>query len=253
MTGFSDVPIDSTVPRDAPLFYDTFEAKYVTSYLENYVDSHVYDGTSLRNRILFKQRVTKVEKEGDMWVVNTEGETGKVFQAPKLVVAVGHTSSPNMPVLRNQEQFQGYIGHHKAFSEATRTILRDVKRVTVLGGGKSAVDMVYECVKKGKEVHWVIRKSGEGPALFFPAPAKGPRYKNSVESSATRYKACFSPSSFMPSGILGWLLRLFHGSRYGLNYMTKMVGANDQHCRALAAYQSRKGLSSFRLLDFTTS
>lgn len=253
MTGFSDVPINSTIPADAPLFHDTFEAKYVTFYLEDYADSHIYNGTPLRSRILFNHRVSKVEKKGSTWAVYTEGKAGHVFQTPKLVVAVGHTSVPNMPLLRNQEQFQGYVGHHKAFSEASRTVLLNSKRVAVLGGGKSAVDMVYQCVKEGKEVHWIIRKSGEGPALFFPAPAKDLRYKNSVESSATRYKACFSPSSFMPSGILGWLLRLFHGSRYGVNYMTKMVGANDQHCRALAAYQTRKGLSSFRLLDFTTS
>ncbi|KAM3075820.1 hypothetical protein ACMFMG_007946 [Clarireedia jacksonii] len=253
MTGFSDVPLTSTIPADAPLFYDTFEAKYVTSYLEKYADSHVYNRMSLRSRIMFNHRVVKVEKKGDTWVVYTEGGAGEVFQTRKLVVAVGHTSAPNMPLLPNQEQFQGYIGHHKAFSEASRIVLPNSKRVAVLGGGKSAVDMVYECVKKGKEVHWIIRKSGEGPALFFPAPAKDSRYKNSVESSATRYKACFSPSSFMPSGILGWLLRLFHGSRYGVNYMTKMVEANDQHCRALAGYQNRKGLPSFRLLDFTTS
>ncbi|KAF4627203.1 hypothetical protein G7Y89_g10950 [Cudoniella acicularis] len=222
MTGFSDVPL--TIPSDAPLFYDTFEAKYVTRYLEDYVDTHIYDGVSLRSRILFTHAVQKVEK----------------------------IEVPNMPSLPNQSEFEGHIFHHKAFGEASRSVLVDpsCNRIAVLGGGKSAVDMVYESVKKGKSVNWVVRKSGEGPALFFPAPRKG-RYKNSIESSATRYKACFSPSSFMPNL---WLARLFHRTNYGRKYMAKMVEDNDQHCRVLAAYQTRVGaLPGFRDLDFTTS
>lgn len=252
MTGFSDIPL--TVPPDAPLFYDTFEARYVTQYLEDYADSHVYNGASLRSRIFFKRTVQKVEKIDNRWIIHAEGSAGsqQTFRSSKLVVATGHTSIPNMPSLPNQADFNGHIIHHKDFGTASRTVLKDptCKNISVLGGGKSAVDMVYQSVKKGKNVSWIIRKSGEGPALFFPAPGRG-QYRNSLEISATRYKACYSPSSFMPDF---WLLKLFHRSNYGINYMMNMVHDNDEHCRAPAEYQTREAaLPGFRDLNFTTS
>jgi cation diffusion facilitator CzcD-associated flavoprotein CzcO len=252
VSGFSDIPL--VVPSDAPLFHDTFEAKYVTQYLEDYVDSHIYNGVSLRSRILFKHAVRNVEKRDSEWIIHAEISTGsqQIFRALKLVVATGHTSIPNMPLLPNQNEFNGHILHHKDFGKASRSFLADpnCKNIAVLGGGKSAVDMVYESIKKGKNVSWIIRKSGEGPALFFPAPGRG-RYRNSIESSATRYKASFSPSSFMPDF---WLRRLFHRSAYGMNYMAKMVESINEHCRAPAEYQTRElALPGFRNLDFTTS
>ncbi|PQE12547.1 hypothetical protein CJF30_00002425 [Rutstroemia sp. NJR-2017a BBW] len=241
MTGFSDVPL--TVPSDAPMYWDTFEAKYVTRYLEEYVDSHDYDMKSLRSRIMFDHRVERVEKLDEKWSVSVKKSDGaqRTFRSLKLVIATGHTSIPNMPTLTNEKEFTG---------QASRSVLWEpgCKLITVLGGGKSAADMVYQSVKKGKTVNWVIRKSGEGPALLFPAPGHG-RYKNSIESSATRHKACFSPSSFMP-----WLPSLPHQTSYGINYMKKRVEDVDKHCREIVGYEIREeALPSFKNLDFTTS
>lgn len=248
MTGFSDVPL--TVPSDAPLFHDTFEAKYVTQYLEDYVDSHIYNGTSLRSRILFNHRVQKVEKVRDFWKIHAEGS--QVFSCPKLVVATGHTSVPNIPTIKGSDKFSGHIIHHRSFGEAWKNVLAspECRNITVLGGGKSAVDMVYQSVKGGKSVSWIIRESGEGPALFFPAQGRG-RYKNSAESANTRCNACFSPSSFMPNI---WLLKLFHWSNYGKNYMIRRVRGVYQHCHSLAGYQTREGaLPGFQGLQSTAS
>jgi dimethylaniline monooxygenase (N-oxide forming) len=250
MTGFSDVPLE--VPCKAPTYWDTFEAKYVTRYLEEYAASHVYDMISLRNRIMFEHRVETVEKVDDKWSVCVKKSDGtkSMFRSLKLVVATGHTSIPNMPILPNEKEFTGQIFHHKDFGQASRSALMKAgcKLITVLGGGKSAADMVYQSVKNGKTVNWVIRKSGEGPALLFPAPGHG-RYKNSIESSATRYKACFSPSSFMP-----WLPSLPHQTSYGVNYMKKRVEDVDKHCREIVGYQTREhALPGFKNLEFTTS
>jgi dimethylaniline monooxygenase (N-oxide forming) len=250
MTGFSDVPL--TIPSDAPTYWDTFEAKYVTRYLEEYVDSHIYDRKSLRSRIKFGHRAETVEKVDETWSVCVKKSNGtkSTFRSLKLVVAIGHTSIPNMPLLPNEKDFTGHILHHKDFGQASRSVLTEpgCRRITVLGGGKSAADMVYQSVKKGKVVNWVIRKSGEGPALLFPAPGHG-RYKNSLESSATRHKACFSPSSFMP-----WLPSLPHQTSYGVNYMKKRVEDVDRHCREIVGYETREdALPSFKDLDFTTS
>ncbi|CAG8978239.1 hypothetical protein HYALB_00009136 [Hymenoscyphus albidus] len=252
MAGFSDVPLQ--VPSDAPRFYDTFEAKYITQYFEDYADNHIYNGATLRSRILFGHKVQKSEKIDEKWIIHAEdaNQSQQCFKSPKLVVATGHTSIPNMPSLPNQEKFGAPILHHRSFGKASQSVLAapNCNNVTILGGGKSAIDMVYQSIKKGKNVSWVIRNSGEGPALLFPAPATG-RYKNSVESGATRYKQSFSPSSFMPNFCL---LRWFHQSQYGMKYMEKRVQHNDEYCRAPAKYHTRKGaLPGFELLDFTTS
>ena len=49
MSGFSDIPL--TIPPDAQNYHDIFESKYVTSYLESYIDEHLYNGQPLRDRI----------------------------------------------------------------------------------------------------------------------------------------------------------------------------------------------------------
>ena len=170
--------------------------------------------------------------------------SGRSFQTFKLMVAVGHMSVPNMPLLRNQEQLQRYVGHHERSSEASLNVLPSSKRVAVLGGGKLALDMVWVCMNMLRREMKFIGSYGkvERPALFFPAPAKDSKCQDSVERSATRYRACFDPSSFMPRGILAWLSRLFHELQYGVDYMAKKAEANDGHCYALAAYQAKKDI-----------
>ena len=252
MVGFSDIPF--ALPIDAPTYHGTFEAKYVTEYLENYVDNHEYNGTSLRSRILFGNRVEKVEKINGVWTVCTEdSHTGKrTFQSSKVAVATGLTSIPNIPSLPHGENFKGPICHHKDFGNFSKSPLyiSDCQHVAVLGGGKSATDMVYESVKKGKRVSWIIRKSGEGPALFFPAPGEG-KYESSTEKGTTRWSAFFSPSSFMPNT---WFARMIHGTGLGRGYLHKKIEAGDQGCRDLAAYRTRDGaLPSFRNLESTAS
>lgn len=252
MVGFSDIPF--TLPPDAPTYYGIFEAKYVAKYFEDYIESHVYNGASLRSRILFGNRVEKLEKTESVWTIHTEDFQGgeRIFKSAKLAVATGLTSLPNMPSLPHQTEFKGPIRHHKHFGDVSKSLLSssDCKHIAVLGGGKSATDMVYESVKKGKSVSWIIRKNGEGPALFFPAPGGG-RYENSVEKSSTRLMAFFSPSSFMPSS---WLARLIHGTNIGRNYLIKKTQDGDQSCRDAAAYRTREGaLPSFRNLECSTA
>lgn len=220
MSESSDALVSGSIPLDAPTCYDTFEAKYMTSYLEDYVENHVYDRTSLLSRIFFGRRVHKIDKTGGIWKFDTEGSGGlqRLFQATKFVIATGNTSTPNMPSLPNQEEFMGKILHHRDFANASQSVLGapSCKYVTVIGGGKSATDMVYEAVKKGKTVSWIIRKDGEGPTLYFPAATKNPRCKNSVEAIVTRLRTLTSASLFVPNL---WLASLFHRSSFGRNYL----------------------------------
>ena len=253
MLGFSDVPI--ALPLDAPSYYGCIEAKYVNKYLEGYIDSHVYVGSSLRSRIYYGHCVEKVEKTDGLWTVGARDSHNceRDCRSSKVVVATGLTSLPNMPTsLLREKEFKGPIRHHKDFGEISKSLINnpDCKKVAVLGAEKSATDMVYESVKKGKNVSWIIRNDGEGPALFFTAPGVG-RYENSTEKGATRLNACFSPSSFMPNL---WLARLIHGTNMGRNYLCKKSQERDQSCRDAAAYRDRNGaLPGFQDLEPTTS
>ena len=264
MSGFSDVPL--TVPEDAPLYHDTFEAKYVTNYLEEYAHNHIYNGKTMFSRIKFYCKAVKTNKVNDKWLVTTElpiylkqkrpSQPPIVYTCRKLVVATGRTSHPKIPSI-DWEPSMRFVRHQKAFGELSHQPLPWASGMlffAVLGGGKSAADMVYELVKKGQNVKWIIRASGEGPALLFPAPGHG-RYKNSVESSATRLKALFSPSPFMPNTWWSSMIRiLLYGTRIGISYMIRRIRNVDQYCRNIAGYDSRPGsLSGFKFLDFSSS
>lgn len=239
MSGFSDVPL--TLPPDAETYHDIFEAKYITKYLEEYVDSHVYCGQSLRHRIQFKSKVLKIVKIGTSWRIFARRDNNEEteYDCFKLVIASGNTSIPNLPVLPEQDQFQGPILHQKDFGRATIPILGldSYKNVTILGGGKSAADMVYDSVKAGKKVSWIIRETGEGPASFVGAAGKGP-YKSGPEITATRWLSALSPSCFAP---ITWWTKLIHGSTYGRRFVAKIWSGADQACRNLANFQGREG------------
>ncbi|KAL8995174.1 MAG: hypothetical protein Q9188_006873, partial [Gyalolechia gomerana] len=257
MLGYSDVPV--TLPPDAPTFYGCIEAKYITRYLADYVDSHIYNGNSLRSRVHFGHHVEKIDKRSDTWIVRAQDCQRIVhdLSGSKLTVATGLTSLPYIPaILQQLNAFEKPIQHHKQFGQTSRTLLKtsECKNVAIFGAGKSATDMVYESVKKGKNVSWIIRKDGEGPALFFTAPGGGGgRYENSTEAGATRWSACFSPSSFMPRQ--GWLVhKLIHRTGYGITYLRDKIRKSDQSCRDAAAYQDREGaLPCFSDLETTVS
>lgn len=107
MAGFSDQAIK--LPPGVETYHDIFEAKYVTQYLEQYVDDHIYRGQSNRERILFAFQVVSVRKIGGLWQVR--GSAGQQITSRRVVVATGHTSRPVMPALPGKESFSGPILH----------------------------------------------------------------------------------------------------------------------------------------------
>ncbi|KAL8729918.1 MAG: hypothetical protein Q9181_004833 [Wetmoreana brouardii] len=235
MAGFSDQAIE--LPPGTETYHDIFEAKHVTKYLEDYVDSHIYNGKSLRGHIIFGFTVTGLEKVAGLWQIRGSG--GQRITARRVVVATGHTSHPTMPALPGKDSFSGSIIHQKDFGKASREIFEDVSRpnVMVLGGGKSAADMVYSSVKAGKKVSWVIRQDGEGPAAFSAAAGKGP-YKNGPEIAATRMMSALSPSCFTEPS---WVNSVIHGSSRGRRIIAQIWLGADEACRKEADFQKREG------------
>ena len=251
MTAFSDVPLQ--LPLHAPKLHDTFEAKYVTEYLEKYVDSHVYNGISLRSRIQLNAEVLNCEKLGQGWIVHLDGPVSRDFRCAKLAVASGLTSLPNLPTFPQNHDRVVPILHHRDFGAHSSAILAASSRyrnIAVLGGGKSAADMVYSAVKAGKNVSWIVRKSGEGPGIFMNPAATG-RYRHNAEAGTTQKATDLNPSGFRP--LPEWAQKLHQSTSEKENLEAKLFAA-DRRYKAWADYRGRKGaLPGFRELEPTAS
>ena len=254
MAGFSDKLID--IPPDAETYHDTFKAEYVTKYLEDYVDEHFYRQRTLRDRIIFGFKVHNLVKEDGIWIVSGHHKKlnrSESLSSSRIIVASGSTSTPAMPHLPNEDRFQGPILHQKYFGKASATMLTSpsCQNVTVLGGGKSASDMVYDSVKAGKKnVSWIIRGSGSGPVALSGLHVNSSLYKNMPELAATRLCATMSPSGFFP---WSWWLKTLHGSRLGRHLITKLWLGADQQCRALRNFKREKARPGFDRLEPETT
>ena len=242
MTEFSDVPLE--LPPDEQTYHDTFQAKHVTTYLESYIDSHVYAGRSIRERLTFEIEVRSIQKEenAERWTVRAldrRAKTPKTFLPTKVMVATGVTSEPNMPVLFGKERFEGSIYHSESFGASGVLKSPDVQDIVVVGGGKSAGDMVYACAKAGKTVSWVVRKSGTGPAAFIDVKgrATGPlAYKNAAEIGCTRMMTALVPSAFCGPD---WMATVLHRSKVGRAFGNKVWRNADRDIRNEADYHGR--------------
>ena len=158
-------------PPATDLYYDFFKAKHTSKYVENYVDHHRFANESLRDRIRFEFKVRTIRKPGNLWIVTGDKI---VFCASKIIVASGLTSAPTMPDLPGLHHFEAPIIHQESYGQSSVLSSDEFLNVTVLGGGKSAADMVYSSVKARKSVSWIIRASSTGPAHFVSPKGKGP-------------------------------------------------------------------------------
>ena len=249
MTSFSDILLD--LPKDAPRAHDTFPAKYMTEYLESYVENHVYQGKTLRDRIRLNTEVCSVEKQDGVWVLHIGRSSCQRIRSTKLAVAAGTTSLPIMPTFSYTPESGLPIIHHRDFGIQSEEILAPssaYSNITVLGGGKSAADMVYTSLKAGKNVSWIIRKSGEGPGIFMNPSASG-RYKHLAEAGVTQNATILNPSGFRP--MVAWAQNLHQSDSERANLESKLLAA-DARFKAWANYDGREdALPGFHGLEPT--
>ena len=196
-------------PPEEDIYQESFKAKYTSHYLEEYIDRHAWAGQTLRERITFGIGVRTIFKDKGQWMISGMNRTGdtSTFKSPKLIIASGLTSIPKMPNLPRQETFQNPVIHQKDFAKSKILSRDDLKRITVLGGAKSAAHLAYDCVKAGKTVTWIIRATGTGPGFFVTIDSKiSPR--TTYQLGTTRMLSTLSPSLFNPSS--WWSLFLQH-------------------------------------------
>ncbi|MCJ1231471.1 hypothetical protein MMC12_008148 [Toensbergia leucococca] len=90
---------------------------------------------------------------------------------------------PNFPRGHNWDvpllQHRNFGIHSEASLEASSAY----KNIASLGGGKSAANMDCALAKAGKDIEWLVRKSGGGLGIFVNAAANG-RYRDNGEAQA---------------------------------------------------------------------
>ena len=102
-----------------------------------------------------------------------------------------------------------------------------VNHLTVVGGHKSAVEVVGICAQAGKKVEWLMRADGGGPTWLFPS--KNPDGSSLAKMATIRAVAVIGLSVYHSNR---WLSRFLHSGRWWLgtwltswiySYMTNMM------------------------------
>ncbi|EXJ83618.1 hypothetical protein A1O1_07241 [Capronia coronata CBS 617.96] len=169
---------------------------------------------------------------------NGAGSTTTEIQTKKLIIATGITNQPNRPFLIGTAAFEGPIVHSSEMGMKADALMDDpkIKRIAVIGGGKSAFDAVHLAGIKEKFVEWIMRKSGKGPEWVFPAHAQIGPFKLIRERLATRRILTFFSPCLWNDGF-GWIRNKLHFTKLG-RLLTQKFWANLhektlQQCRLM--------------------
>ena len=116
---YSDMPVTRRPEGDS--YYDFFKSKHTTQYLEEYIDHHDFAGRSLRDGIIFDFKVDSVRKLEEKWIIsgNDAAKAEMTLSAPKVIVASGLTSAPNLPNFPGKDMFEGKVLHQQDFGQCS--------------------------------------------------------------------------------------------------------------------------------------
>ena len=167
MIDFSDFPMDKT--------HGSKTGEHIPGELvHNYLVSYALKWDVLR-RVRFNTTITEIQKDQSVWrvsIIDADTSTTSIVKAQKLIISTGLTNQPYRPQLPGAEDFGAQVLHTADLGREMAWMTdANVHTVTVLGGGKSAYDAVYMAASAGKQVEWLIRRSGKGPSWIFPALA----------------------------------------------------------------------------------
>jgi len=188
---------DFPFPADTPLFP---KQPQVLEYLQSYVEAF-----HLKPLVSLNSKVTEVQQgEDGSWTVTLK--TGVKKHYDFLVFSPGHFSRPYVPDIPGLASFQGKSLH--SFHVRNAKELFAGKRVVVVGGSKSAYDMMTLGVENGGQVTAVMRE------IMWTTPVTGAIYGRGMMAWMTcRLSEILNPAPYEPKTWLNW--GLFHlGSIY---------------------------------------
>lgn len=197
-------------------------AKKVLEYLQGFVEDK-----GLKERIRNNTTVKVVEKVGEHWklhvCVSSAGSTEEaaVIIASKLIIAVGLTNQPSMPLYSTSPDFKPAVIHSIHFASQFPEIAKEGTHTLVVGGGKSAWDITYACATQpNSTATMLIRSSGNGPSWMAPSHVTPLRLW--LEKLVfTRFFGYMSPCPWAEmNGFEGWLRSFFHGTWLGKKILT---------------------------------
>ncbi|KAL3423563.1 flavin-binding monooxygenase-like protein [Phlyctema vagabunda] len=186
---YSDLPMGAALGLKD---WDDLPAQKVYEYLYKYSEKF-----SLLKHMRLSTTVTNISKHDGSkeWNVAIQ-PSGEVLMCDKLLVATGLASKPRWPDIP-RDNFTCLVMHSKEIgARHTELASEKVRRVTVYGGSKSAVDAIILCTSVGKKVDWVIRETGNGAGMMVQVRKNG---KHGALLMG-RWKAFISPSLFVSTG-----------------------------------------------------
>ncbi|KAG9232738.1 hypothetical protein BJ875DRAFT_485775 [Amylocarpus encephaloides] len=204
---FSDFPMDEKTWGVKPGQHIPGQTlhNYLTAYAKKF---------NVLPRVRFNCKVESVERgEKGGWILKTSANAAASMVTKKLVVATGVTSQAFLPTFEGQESFGEPLFHSKDFLAHADTI-KTKKRVTILGGTKSAWDAVYAYAIEGVEIDWVIRESGHGPCWMAP-PYVTPLKKWLEKLAHVRFLTWMSPCIWGEADGYGGIRSWLHGTAVG--------------------------------------
>ena len=98
-----------------------------------------------KNNFHFNERVEEITQENNLWIVKTN--KGKEFKTPNIIIAGGVGSfEPRKLSLKEAEKFEG---SNVFYSVSNKNLLKN-KKISIFGGGDSALDWALELSKTSK-------------------------------------------------------------------------------------------------------
>ncbi|KAE8362922.1 cofactor FMO1 FAD enzyme [Aspergillus caelatus] len=167
--------------------------------IHNYLVSFAKDHDLMRH-VRLQTRVTQVRRNANHqgWIVETQsGE--RPIECNKLIYATGANSSPIRPEWP-RENFDKPVIHSLDMATNLSLVESDaIQRATVVGASKSSYDTVYQLLKAGKKVDWIIRPSASGAFSIFAPTFMGLWHIS--DHISTRFASSFSPSIMSCTGL----------------------------------------------------
>jgi len=106
-----------------------------------------------KNNFHLGQRVEEIKQENNFWVIKTN--KGNLFSAPNIIIAGGVGSfEPRKLSIKDAEKFES----KQIFYSVTQKNLFNNKKISIFGGGDSALDWALE-LSKSSEITLIHRRN----------------------------------------------------------------------------------------------